>query len=255
MSNDKKILQAAALIQNAQYAIALTGAGVSTRSGIPDFRSPGSGLWTRVDPLSVASIWGFLEDPQGFYNWIKPLARKTVGAQPNPAHYALAEFEALGKIHTVITQNIDNLHQCAGSKHVLEVHGHMRQATCVRCLHVVDAQLLLEKLLDDDELPKCEICGGPVKPNVVLFGEMLPVRVMHEAQQESKKCDVMLIAGSSLEVAPACELPVLAKRNGAKLIIVNKSATVMDKQATVVLHDDVTIVLPRLVAAVKGNWK
>lgn len=251
MSNDKKILQAAALIQNAQHAIALTGAGVSTHSGIPDFRTPGSGLWTRIDPLGAASIWGFMEDPQGFYDWIKPLVKKTLSARPNPAHYALAELEALGKIHTIITQNIDNLHQLAGAQHVLEVHGHLRQATCMRCLCMIDAQPLIDKLLRDDELPTCEICGGPMKPNVVLFGEMLPVQAMHQAQAAAKKCDVMLVAGSSLEVVPASDLPLLAKQNGAQLIIVNRLPTMMDKAAAVVLHDDVAIVLPKIAEAVK----
>ncbi len=251
MANDKKIAQAADLIRNAKHAIALTGAGVSTHSGIPDFRTPGSGLWEMSDPMSVATIWGFMEHPQEFYDWVKPLTKPILYAEPNAAHHALAELEALGKIHAVITQNIDNLHQCAGSKRVLEVHGHMRQVTCIRCFELLEARPLLEKFLQDGLAPMCPVCGGPLKPNVVLFGEMLPVSVMYESQQESATCDVMLIAGSSLEVAPAADLPLVAKKHSAKLIMVNKMPTDLDGQAAVVLRDDVVTVLPKIVELIK----
>ncbi len=253
MGVDPKIRQAASLIKNAKHAVALTGAGVSTPSGIPDFRTPGSGLWEQADPMSVASIWGFIEHPQGFYDWVKPLTQLMLTAQPNPAHCALAELETLGILHAIITQNIDNLHQLAGSKKVLEVHGHMRQATCIRCYHLVPGQPLLAKFLADGAIPTCEVCGGVMKPNVVLFGEMLPVSVMYEAEQESKACDVMLIAGSSLEVAPAADLPLAAKKNGARLIIVNKTPTPADNQAALVLREDVAVALPRIVELVKAH--
>ncbi len=200
--------------------------------------------------MSVASIWGFIEHPQGFYDWVKPLTHLIQIAKPNPAHYALAELEALGQIHAVITQNIDNLHQEAGSKRVLEVHGHMRQATCVRCYHLVPGRPLMERFLADGTIPTCEVCGGVMKPNVVLFGEMLPVSIMHEAELESKNCDVMLVAGSSLEVAPAADLPLLAKKNGARIIIVNKAPTILDAHAAVVLREDVAIALPKIVRAI-----
>ncbi len=253
MVNEQKIQQAAKLIRNAKHAVALTGAGISTPSGIPDFRSPGSGLWEQSDSMSVASFWGFVEHPQGFYDWVKPLSQKMMVAQPNPAHCALAELEAMGRIHAILTQNIDNLHQRAGSKRVLEVHGHMREATCIRCYHMAPAQPLMEKFIADGTMPRCEVCGGVMKPNVVLFGEMLPVSVLYEAEQESKTCDVMLVAGSSLEVAPAADLPLVAKQNGAALIIVNKSSTIADAYAAVVLREDVAIALPRIVEAVKGS--
>jgi NAD-dependent deacetylase len=251
MADNRKIAQAAELIKQSHYAVALTGAGVSTPSGIPDFRSPGSGLWKKADPFSVASIWGFIENPQGFYDWLKPLAKLAKSAKPNPAHYALAELEAIGKLRAIITQNIDDLHQRAGSKRVLEVHGHIRQATCIRCYHLVDAAPLFAKFVEDGDIPTCEVCGGVMKPNAVLFGEMLPVGVMYEANQESTKCDVMLIAGSSLEVAPAADLPVVAKEQGAKLILVNKSATPIDAQASVILREDVAVALPKIVEWVK----
>ena len=251
MANEQKIQQAARLIRTAQHAVALTGAGISTPSGIPDFRTPGSGLWETSDAMSVASFWGFVEYPQGFYDWVKPLAKKMLTAQPNSAHRALAELEAMGRIHAVITQNIDNLHQRAGSRRVLEVHGHMREATCIRCYHMVPAQPLLNKFIEDGVMPTCEICGGVMKPNVVLYGEMLPVSVMYEAEQESKSCDVMLVAGSSLEVAPAADLPLVAKQNGATLIVVNRTSTIADAHAAIVLRDDVAVALPQIVEAVK----
>ncbi len=251
MANEQKIQQAANLIKNAKHVVALTGAGISTRSGIPDFRSARSGLWQKVDPMSVASIWGFIDHPQDFYDWLKPLSKTMVTAQPNPAHVALAELEAMGKLHAIITQNVDNLHQRAGSKRVLEVHGHMRQATCIRCYHMTDALPLFEKFVADGTIPTCEVCGGVMKPNVVLYGEMLPVSVMYEADRESKACDVMLVAGSSLEVVPAADLPLVAKKNGAKIVIVNDSSTPMDGHATIILRDDVTVALPKIVEAVK----
>jgi NAD-dependent deacetylase len=253
MVNEQKIQNAAKLILNSKHAIALTGAGVSTPSGIPDFRSPGSGLWEKVDPMAVASIWEFVKHPQGFYDWLRPLAKLTVAAQPNPAHVALAELEALGRLRAIITQNIDNLHQRAGSRRVLEVHGHMREATCIRCYHQMPAQPLIEKFLDDGLAPICPVCGGAMKPNVVLYGEVPPVNVMHEAEQESKKCDVMLIAGSSLEVVPAADLPLVAKRRGAQLIIVNNTPTPVDAHAALVLREDVAIALPRIAEQVKAG--
>jgi NAD-dependent deacetylase len=251
MSNDKKISQAAELIKHAKHLVALTGAGVSTRSGIPDFRGTGTGLWTRVDPMVAASIWAFIEHPAGFYEWIKPLSQTMVKAKPNPAHYALAELEALGRLRVVITQNIDDLHQRAGSQRVLEVHGHMRQATCIRCYHLADAKPYIEKFIADGTIPTCPVCGGVLKPNVTLFGEAPPVRVLYEAQQDSEKCDVMLVAGSSLEVVPVADLPCVARQHGAQVIIVNNPATPMDKQAAVVLREDVTVALPKIVERVK----
>ena len=253
MANDHKIQQAAKLLKNAKHAVALTGAGISTPSGIPDFRSPGSGLWRQSDSMSIASFWGFVEQPQSFYDWVKPLAIKMMAAQPNAAHRALAELERMGTIHAIITQNIDDLHQRAGSKRVLEVHGHMRQATCIRCFHMVAARPLMDKFIEDGTMPACEICGGVMKPNVVLYGEMLPVSVMYEAEQESKACDVMIVAGSSLEVAPAADLPLIAQRNGAALVIVNRSSTIADAHAAVVLRDDVAEALPRILQAVKAG--
>jgi NAD-dependent deacetylase len=242
---DNLINQAAELLCQASHGVAMTGAGVSTPSGIPDFRSPDSGLWTQVDPLAVASLFAFRLHPQEFYDWIRPLARLMLDAQPNPAHHALARLEAAGLLKSVITQNIDGLHQQAGSQQVHEVHGHMRQATCTRCYEVVPAGGLIESFLDHGQVPRCT-CGGVMKPNVILMGEQLPLQVMTAARQDARACDVMLVAGSSLEVEPAAGLPLVALGQGARLVIVNYQPTYLDERADVLIHADVAQVLPQI---------
>ncbi len=249
---NQQIETAAALIQSAQYAIALTGAGISTPSGIPDFRSPGSGLWNQVNPMDVASIIAFRQHPEDFYNWVRPLSKQILSAKPNAAHLALAELEAAGKLKTIITQNIDGLHQAAHSEHVLEVHGHTRSATCVRCYKPHDASAIMTALINGDAIPTCDACGGPLKPDVILFGEQLPVQPLFEARNAAAQADVILVVGSSLEVAPISELPHDALQHGAKIIIVNYQETYLDAQAAVVIHHDVTEVLPKLTAKVLG---
>jgi NAD-dependent deacetylase len=245
----QQIEKAADLVAGARYAVALTGAGISTPSGIPDFRSPGSGLWEKVNPMVVASIFAFRLQPQAFYNWLHPLAELMLNAQPNPAHHALADLENMGLLKAVITQNVDNLHQEAGSAMVYELHGHLREATCTRCHKIVPARSLIERFIADAQVPRCE-CGGVMKPNVVLFGEQLPVDVLMAAQREAEACDLMLVAGSYLEVAPASGIPLLAKRRGARIIIVNYQPTSLDPSADVVIHKNVAIVLPKIVELV-----
>jgi len=247
---EDKIRRAADLIQASRHMVAFTGAGHSTASGIPDFRSPGSGLWEKANPMLVASIWAFRLDPQRFYDWIRPLAEVMLTAAPNSAHYALSDLEARGFLQAIITQNIDNLHQRAGSRRVLELHGHMREATCVRCYEIVPVDPAFEQKVRAGKVPYCH-CGGVYKPNVILFGEQLPVRVLNEAMAEARRCDLMLIAGSSLEVTPAADIPILAKESGARTILVNLQPTDFDSRADVVIHGDVCEVLPRIVAAVE----
>jgi NAD-dependent deacetylase len=244
MNLDHLIAAAQELLQTSKHAVALTGAGISTPSGIPDFRSPSSGLWRNIDPFQVASIYAFRQRPQDFYDWIHPLAQTTLAARPNAAHLALAELEAYGPLETVITQNIDMLHSRAGSAHVVEIHGHMRELTCLRCFAIVPAAQIWESFLETGEVPHCQ-CGGVLKPNVILFGEQLPVSALTAAKRHARACDLMLIAGSSLEVAPAGDLPVLAKAAGARLIVVNLEATHVDEIADVVIHADVVDILPQ----------
>jgi NAD-dependent deacetylase len=243
--------QAASLLRHARYAIALTGAGISTPSGIPDFRSPHSGLWQNTDP-KVASLYGFRHNPQSFFDWIRPLAKVMCDAQPNSAHLALARMEALDVIRVVITQNIDILHTRAGTNHILELHGHIRTATCGSCFRSIQSELFLGEFLETGNIPRCPHCSGILKPDVILFGEQLPMKVLREAEQAARECDVMLIAGSSLSVAPVSEFPLIALAHGAKVIVANFEETYIDPQASVIIRDDVASVLPCLVKYLEG---
>jgi NAD-dependent deacetylase len=246
MHAEADIEQAQELLRASAQAVALTGAGVSTASGIPDFRSPGSGIWERVDPMEVASIYAFRRHPEAFYEWIRPVAELIRSAVPNAAHLALARLEAHGPLAGIITQNIDMLHSKAGTRTVYEVHGHLRQVTCLRCYSSFDAQSYFDCFVENGQTPRCELCGGVVKPDVILFGEQLPVRVVNAARKQVRLADLMLVAGTSLEVVPAAELPLLALEAGARLIIVNREPTNLDSLADVVIHGDVVDVLPRL---------
>jgi NAD-dependent deacetylase len=243
---DDEIERAAQLISRSRYMVAFTGAGHSTASGIPDFRSPDSGLWEKDNPMLVASIWSFRLNPKVFYGWIRPLVDIMLDAAPNPAHLALADLERMGILKTIVTQNIDNLHQRAGSTRVLELHGHMREATCVRCYKEAVVDAAMEQQVRKGRVPRCQ-CGGVLKPNVILFGEQLPIRVFNQAMDEARRCDLMLVAGSSLTVAPAADIPLAAVDSGAKAIIVNLEPTAFDLQADLVLHGDVAEILPRIV--------
>ncbi len=238
------IAHAAEILQAARRVVALTGAGISRPSGIPDFRSQG-GLWAHDDPLVVASLAGFRADPRRFYSWIRPLIDTIAVALPNPAHLALAQLERAGRLTAVITQNIDGLHQRAGSHEVFELHGHIRSATCLDCDHQVPGPSLIE-LVRQGKIPRCA-CGGLFKPDVVLFDQLLPRGLFWLAQRALDQCDVVLVAGTALEVAPVCELPLAGLRRGARLIIVNQSATYLDDRADVVLREDVAEALPAIV--------
>jgi NAD-dependent deacetylase len=243
------IRQAARLLRRARYAVALTGAGMSTPSGIPDFRSPGTGLWEKVNPMEVASIYAFRRRPEAFYDWIRPLGRILLEARANPGHLAMANLEAGGYLQAIITQNIDNLHQEAGSTTVLEVHGNLREATCIECYHVEPTHELLRAFVASDVIPRCPDCGGVMKPNVVLLGEQLPINVYNAAKSHVDSADLMLIAGSSLEVVPVSQLPSRVYRRGGRLIVINLTPTIADDVADVVIHRDVADVLPDIARA------
>jgi len=248
MDIDALLSYAAELIRGARHLVVLTGAGVSTPSGIPDFRSPRSGLWEKANPFLVASLHAFRIRPQFFFDWIRPLARTLLDAVPNPAHIALARLEQMGRLKAIITQNIDALHQKAGSRNVIEVHGHVREATCVRCYNVVSTETLLPQFIESRELPRCGRCGGILKPNVILFGEQLPFKEINAARRQASECDLMLIAGSSLTVTPACDLPLIARENGAQVIVINEQPTPIDRDATLVIRVNVAVALPRIVS-------
>jgi NAD-dependent deacetylase len=247
--------RAADLLRGARRAVALTGAGLSTPSGIPDFRSAGTGLWERVDPMVVASLTSFRYDPEAFFAFLRPLASQIRCALPNAAHLALARLELAGKLMGVVTQNIDQLHQRAGSLHVVEVHGNFRRATCIGCYAEVDSETYLDRFVEDGAVPRCPGCGGVLKPNVILFGEQLPRAAFDQARVWCAGTDLLVVAGSSLEVTPVSLLPQLALQSGARLIIVNREPTYLDERADAVFRDDLVEVLPDLAAEVLGGWR
>jgi NAD-dependent deacetylase len=251
LPNDREAVRhAVTLIRNSKRAIVLTGAGFSTPSGIPDFRSAGSGLWTRYLPMEVASLSTFRHDPEKFFAWLRPLASHMLSAVPNDAHKGLARLEQNGCIRAIITQNIDALHSRAGSNNVLEVHGTLNSLTCTGCYHHFKSIGIIEPYIEDGSLPHCPDCGHLLKPDIILFEEQLPMDIWRRAQQEADSCDLMLIAGTSLEVMPSAGLPMRALENEARLIVVNRSSTYVDVRAYVLITGDVADIIPRITAEV-----
>jgi NAD-dependent deacetylase len=234
------------LVRKAERAVVLTGAGISTPSGIPDFRSEGSGLWSRDEPMEVASLSTFRTAPERFFNWFQPLANQICNAQPNAAHTALAEFESAGHVRAIITQNIDALHHKAGSKNVVEMHGTLRTVSCTNCFKQFAADPFLKPYVETGKIPQCLNCNGILKPDVILFGEQLPQSAWYEAQRAVRQCDLMIVAGSSLEVLPVARLPMQALDRGAHLIILNNTPTYLNVRADVVIMDDVATTLPEI---------
>jgi len=246
LASPAAIEDAAELVRKAKRAVVLTGAGISTPSGIPDFRSEGTGLWSHDEPLEVASLTTFRIDPERFFAWFRPLAGQIFYARPNAAHTALAQLEQAGYIQTMITQNIDTLHQKAGSTCVVETHGTLRTLTCTSCYRTFEAEAFLKSFIDHGVLPFCLQCNGVLKPDVILFGEQLPHADWIRAQRAARQCDLMLVAGSSLEVLPVAGLPMQALDRGAHLIVVNNTPTYVNVRADVVILEDVASVLPEI---------
>mgnify|MGYP001816594516 FL=1 len=244
------INSAARLILSAKDGVVLTGAGISTPSGIPDFRTPGSGVWSRFNPMEVASLSAFRAQPEKFFAWLHPLAKKMFEALPNPAHYALAFLEKAGYLQAVITQNIDGLHQRAGSEQVLELHGSMETLTCIGCYRKYPAGNYISRYIDQEIPPRCPDCDQILKPDVILYEEQLPKVTWLKAQKACRECSVIIVVGSSLEVTPSATLPLSALEKNAKLIIINQGQTYLDTQADVRIEGDVAEVLPLLSKAV-----
>jgi NAD-dependent deacetylase len=218
--------------------VALTGAGISVPSGVPDFRTPGTGIWEKVDPLEVATIQAFHRDPARFWSFYRPRFESLAEVRPNPAHEALVELESRGMLEAVVTQNVDRLHRKAGTRRLIEVHGSIDTSSCLGCgaswrLEEVDA------LFGDDGVAECPHCLGRVKPDVVLFGELLPEPAMAEAQELAAKAELLLCIGSSLEVHPVAGLPQLTLASGGRVAIVTKSPTPYDDVAAVRTGGDV----------------
>lgn len=238
----------AELLGRSRRAVALTGAGVSVPSGIPDFRTPETGLWANVDPMEVAHISVFEGDPERFWSYYRPRFQSLGDKEPNRAHEVLAELERRGLIEGLITQNIDRLHRAAGSENVIEVHGSIGTSSCISCATGFDLDEV-EGLFDERGVAICAACGAPVKPDVVLFGEMLPLEAIDRATQLAEEADLMLCVGSSLAVHPVAGLPQLTLEAGGRLVLVTKGETPYDDDAELKLDGEVDEELAALLAA------
>ena len=246
------------LIINARTIVVFTGAGVSTESGIPDFRSPG-GIWSRYDPDDF-TYQKFVRDPEARKRHWQLFGEGflTSGAEPNPAHYAIAELDKLGKLDCVITQNVDNLHQRAGvpDDKVFELHGNMQWAVCLGCGKRYPFEQVKARLDKGEEMPDCEACHGVLKPDVVFFGEQLPAKVLQEATRRSRNCDLFIVIGSTLVVYPAAYMPMYAVDAKAKLVIINLSSTPMDRDAAVLIEakagEAMSVIIERVKEKISG---
>jgi len=239
----------AGLIRESDTVVALTGAGISVPSGIPDFRSPGTGLWEKVDPMEVAHIDVFRSDPARFWSFYGERFTALRDVRPNRAHLVLAELERRGQLAAVITQNIDMLHRRAGTRELIEVHGSIEQAQCPGC----GTQLPLEETQarrdsDPEGVPRCD-CGHALKPGVVLFGELLPQLALARAEELAEGADLLLCVGSSLEVYPVASLPFITRAAGGRVALVTRSGTPVDHLAEVKLDGDVVDELEAVLSA------
>ena len=231
---------AAHLIETSQRIVAFTGAGISTEAGLPDFRSPGTGLWEttgRLTQLIVSRSLGFKLFPRVFYRWGLPLLPTLMAAEPTRAHRFLAELEKEGKLTAVITQNIDGLHQAAGSHTVYELYGHLRSGSCLKCGREYSLDYLAACLNRGNLPPRCVECNGVIKPSVVLFGDRLPMNDIALAFDHAALADLCIVMGSSLTLPPAAHIPAAAAAGGARLIIINRTPTPLDEKADIVIRE------------------
>jgi NAD-dependent deacetylase len=242
------IARLAALLAESARTVVFTGAGMSTESGIPDFRSPG-GVWSRMKPIDFDSFVHSEDARREAWQRTFSGAAGWVGAKPNEGHFAIARLVDTGRVSHVITQNVDNLHQDAGvpADQVIELHGNAGYATCLICGLRHELADLREPFLKQGALPSCRTCGGIVKTATISFGQSMPVEAMRRADAASRECDLFIVLGSSLAVYPAAALPMVAKSNGAALAIVNRDATGMDDNADLVLHAEIGAVLREIV--------
>jgi len=238
----------AELVRSAGSVVALTGAGISVPSGIPDFRSPGTGIWEHVDPMAVAHIDAWRADPQRFWSFYGERFATLGDKRPNGAHEALVELERRGMLDGVLTQNIDMLHRRAGTRELVEVHGSIASSSCLACGRRFELQEVIARLAGDGVVPACD-CGRPLKPDVVLFGELLPAAAIDRASELASRADLLLCIGSSLEVHPVAGLPGLTLRAGGTLAIVTQGPTPWDDRAAIKLDGDVEHELRALLAA------
>ena len=239
----------ARLLAGADHAICLTGAGMSTESGIPDFRGK-DGVWQKVNPMEVANMQTFLTDPRRFWEFHRPRIDMLSGVEPNPAHVAIAEMQRRGVLKTLVTQNIDRLHSKAGASDVVEVHGSLSRGQCLQCRTMITLEELVVKADSaDDGVPRCNDCDFPLKSGVVMFGENLPVAEITAAYDAAERADAILVVGSSLQVAPVSELPAVVQGRGGKLAILTEGDTPYDATADVRLRGKAGVQLTETVTA------
>ncbi|GAC1324543.1 MAG: NAD-dependent protein deacetylase [Thermoleophilaceae bacterium] len=237
------------LLRDSERAVVLTGAGVSVPSGIPDFRTPGTGLWENVNPAEVAHIDAFRSDPDRFWEFYGDRFASLGGTRPNRAHEVIAELERRGLVRAVITQNVDRLHRRAGSRNLIEMHGSIDESVCPECGGRVSLERVLELIAAAPGAPECLACVTPLKPDVVLFGELLPQAALVEAHALAASADLMICIGSSLEVHPVASLPQVALDHGASLVLVTQGSTPYDADAELKLDGDVVEELEAVLTA------
>ena len=238
------------MIAEAANVVVFTGAGISTESGVPDFRSPG-GIWSKMKPIMFQDF--VASEERRREAWTRAFSGRAgwVGAKPNAGHYAVSHLVASGKVGAVITQNVDNLHQDSGvpDDQVIELHGNASYATCLDCAVRYELADLKARFEATDELPACDACGGIVKTATISFGQPMPAGPMARAEDATLACDLFIVLGSSLVVFPAAGFPLLAKENGARLVIINREATNQDPYADLVLHEEIGSLMSAAVGA------
>jgi NAD-dependent deacetylase len=227
----EKVSKLKQLLADSEHTVIFTGAGMSTEAGLPDFRSASSGMWNNVNPLELASTHAMKHNRRQFINFYRYRVENLRICRPHEGHYILANWEKAGKIKSIITQNVDGFHHAAGNRNVAELHGTLRTCHCHEC----GKRYPIERFMEDDLY--CD-CGGFIRPSVVLFGEALPEDALRQADSEAKKADLFIVLGSSLTVSPANYFPVDAKRNGAKLVIINMEETELDHEADLVINGE-----------------
>ena len=237
--------EVAAVLAAARKVVALTGAGVSAESGVPTFRDAQTGLWARFKPEELATPEAFAHDPALVWRWYRWRRELVSRAEPNAGHRALVELETLCPALTVITQNVDGLHQRAGSRVVIEIHGNIARTRCSR------ASCALECDTDDRDVPLCPACGAPARPDVVWFGEAIPAQALEQAYAALEDCDVLLSIGTSALVYPAAGFPAIAQARGSRIVEINPRSTPLSEQADFVVRGTSAVVLPQLVSAVR----
>ena len=249
---EEKIEKLADLIINSKNIVALTGAGMSTESGIADFRSPNSGLWNKVDPYEFASIHSYVANPSKNLEFMLETGRQIFSARPNKGHKALTMLQKLGKLNGVLTQNIDRLHHKAKTKNIVEFHGNAYEAKCMICGQIYEITFMVNQVMKGNYSPSCEKCRGMLKPNAIFFGEPLESTTLEAADAMITECNLLLVLGSSLVVYPVAFYPQKILSLGAKLAIINIQETDMDSVAQVVIHEKIGDVLPKVVSIIKN---